>query len=234
MDHPLMKSFRFYDNPYRSLYGSNAEFELTKPGIELGSLCHLSHIENPTLTQLSKAYGENTATELMLLHVSALNMSSGACNRMDAPAMLLCCKDIISVFGYITIAEFCVFCARMRTLRYVRKRSDYVFSADTILQGLHEFMDDLKVARKRFDGQLNAQSDSREYISHDQAKLTDEYRQALKAEQQRMLNEGVAPASRPSDVMIKRVRPVRLSDAEFSERKKNMIEMMKRQYDISE
>lgn len=136
---------------FHSTYNTEAEFSLASQDVDLGAVCRLSPLENPSLVDMKLAYGERTAVTWLLPHVAALNASSGASNRMDAAALALCCRDILSAYPYLTLAEFCIFCARMRALRYVRKRSDFVFSSDTIMQGLREFRMDIVADRTRYD-----------------------------------------------------------------------------------
>lgn len=135
---------------FHTTFNTEAEFSLSFPDIDLGAVSQLSPIENPSLIDMKLAYGERTAVTWLLPHVAALNASSGASNRMDAAALALCCRDILAAYPYLTLAEFCIFCGRMRSLRYVRKRSDYIFSSDTVMQGLQEFHADIVVDRTRY------------------------------------------------------------------------------------
>lgn len=136
---------------FHKIYGTDMEHQLSQPGISLGALSHLPIEENPTLIHMKQAYGEQTAVRWLWPHVTALNAAAGASNRMDKAASILCCRDIIMGFPYLTLAEFCVFCQRMRTLQYASKRSDYVFSSDTIMQGLREFARDRAAAIDKYE-----------------------------------------------------------------------------------
>lgn len=161
---------------FHDIYTVQFEYELA--GMRLGSFVDLDLCENPTLLDIKQAYGERTAITVILPHVAALNAASSASNRMDQAAITLCCRDIVSSFYYLGVAEFCVFCHRMRSLKYVTRRSDYVFGADTIMQGLNEFVRDLNAERRSYERDKQ-QNDTERYanaVSHEEAMATDEYK----------------------------------------------------------
>ena len=184
--------------PFHSIFNTESEFILASQDYDLGAIYHLSPLENPTLIDMKQAYGERAAITWLLPHVAALNAASGASNRMDASALALCCRDIIAAFPWLSLVEFCLFCPAMRSLRYARKRSDYVFSSDTIMQGLREFHDDIIVARQRYDREHRPQPDLSNCISREQAINTEEYRIAYEAEMKK-----IAAESKPTSSTLK-------------------------------
>lgn len=159
---------------FHDIYTVQFEYELA--GMRLGSFVDLDLCENPTLLDIKQAYGERTAITVILPHVAALNAASSASNRMDQAAITLCCRDIVSSFYYLGVAEFCVFCQRMRALKYVTRRSDYVFGADTIMQGLNEFVRDLNAERRSYERDKNDTERYANAVSHEEAMATDEYK----------------------------------------------------------
>lgn len=138
-------------NPFCDVYSTKAEYALSQPDVCLGAIIDLPPTDNPSLIDMLQAYGANLAAQWMLPHIAALNAASGASNRMDEAALALCCMDIITNFPYLTCGELCVFCVRMRGLRYVRRRGEYAFSSDTIMRGLHEFLADRTQELNRYE-----------------------------------------------------------------------------------
>lgn len=180
---------------FHDIYTVQFEYELA--GMRLGSFVDLDLCENPTLLDIKQAYGERTAITVILPHVAALNAASSASNRMDQAAITLCCRDIVCSFYYLGVAEFCVFCQRMRSLKYVTRRSDYVFGADTIMQGLNEFVRDLNAERRAYERdkqQINEQTDTKA-MSHAEAMATEEYKEAY-----RRITQSDPPSSPSSSI----------------------------------
>ena len=136
---------------WHEVYNTAMEYNLCAGRIDIGALVSLDVTENPTLRDMKEAYGDKIALSWLLPHVAALNAASGASNRMDREAVQLCCMDILCGFPTISLGEFCTFCHGMRTLKYVARRSDYVFSSDTIMQGLREFMKERNDAIAAYD-----------------------------------------------------------------------------------
>ncbi len=221
---------------FHTAFGTETEFALTSSDIDLGAIAHLSPLENPSLVDMKLAYGERTAVTWLLPHLAALNAASGASNRMDAAALSLCCRDVIGAFPWLTLAEFCVFCSRMRSLHYVRKRSDYVFSSDTIMHGLREFHEDLMMARQRYDREHKQQPDYTDCVSHEQALSSAEYRQALDEENKKITGSeksGEVEKKVTSKDIFRPVPESRFTEREFVKRRDEQLSRLRMRYSNS-
>ena len=211
---------------FHTTFNTEAEFTLSSPDIDLGAISHLSPIENPSLVDMKLAYGERTAVTWLLPHVAALNASSGAHNRMDAAAIALCCRDIILAYPYLSLAEFCIFCARMRSLRYVRKRSDYVFSSDTIMHGLQEFRADIVADRTRYDREHKKPRNFGNEITYAEWMQTPEYKR-LHSEKNTVTD---ALASGSLAGLVNQVKTSSADDPSFIRKRDEQLARLRQKY----
>ena len=156
---------------FHDIWNTEASERLGNSNIHLGSLCQLEPAENPTLVDMKQAYGERTAVSWLLPHIAGLNACSGASNKMDLTDITRCCRDIIATYPYLTLAEVCWFCPRMRAMQFARNRGNFVFSAETVMSGLQEFMDKRRQAVDEYEkhvAQAKAHETSGEEISYDE------------------------------------------------------------------
>lgn len=154
-----------YSTYYDEAFSVSQAMELAQPDVELGSFSFFAPEDNPTLIDYKNAYGLRTLVSWMFSHVSAMNAASSASNRMDRSDIVLCCQDIVSTFPWLTLAEFSVFCVRMRTLKYASKRSDYIFGSDVIFRGLREFCRDRAESISRYERSCRAPVERADAIS---------------------------------------------------------------------
>lgn len=213
---------------FHSTFNTEAEFALSSPDIDLGAVSGLSPLDNPSLIDMKLAYGERTAVTWLLPHVAALNASSGAHNRMDAAAIALCCRDIILAYPYLTLAEFCIFCARMRSLRYVRKRSDYVFSSDTIMQGLQEFRSDIVADRTRYDREHKKPNLFGNEMTYAEWMHTPEYERLHSVNTQ--VTSSCAGSSQHLSSLVKKVEPATADDPSFIRKRDEQLARLRQKY----